>query len=139
MTSTQIIVLVLLVAAFGAGWVARGAGRGEDTGFLESLHAALATLELAQDACDDALRRGTAAALDDVATQVRTARHDLAEWVGAESPLVEDMEAARDAITLVTSAVRDGAPQAAAPFASVVRDARVRFGRATRTIELLPE
>jgi hypothetical protein len=138
-TATQIIVLVLLVLAFAAGWVARGAGRRDDRRFTTALGDGLEALEAAQQACDAALGRNGRGELDGVAAQLRTARHELAEWIGADSPLVEDVEAARDAMTLISTAVRDGTADTAAPLAAVVRDARVRYARSVRAINLLPE
>lgn len=139
MTSTQIIVLGLLVAAFAAGWVARGAGRRDDHRFTGALGEGVEALGAAQRACDAALHGGSPAQVDAAVARLRGARRELAEWIGSESPLVEDMEAARDAMTLIATAVHDGAPHVAAPLAGVVRDARVRYQRTARAIDLLPE
>ena len=138
MTSTQIIVLVLLAAAFAAGWVARGPGRRPGGPVGGPLARGAAALDEAESACRDALG-GDDSRLDAAAAELRSARHELADRMGTDSPLVEDLESARDSLTLCTTWVRDGETDAAAPLAQVVRDARVRYQRAARAIEQLQE
>ena len=138
MTATQVIVLVLLFAAFAIGWIARGAGRRGGGYFEAVIEEGADALDAAQTACEAALR-GDDAELDAAGAGLRAARRELADQVGPGSPLVEDIESARDALTLLTTWVRDGAAAEARPLANVVRDARIRYRRTATAIEQLPE
>ena len=163
MSGDQIIVLVLLVIAFGVGWVARGDGRRRDGGAGEDepepsvrklLEDALVVLNRAVTASATALAVVASTDLGDPARSV--AADVLARAAGAlapagerlrvelaeDHPLTEEFRDSAAAVGLVESWIAGGADpdgtQAAEALQRAARDALGRYRRTLRAITSLP-
>jgi hypothetical protein len=131
-TGTQLLVLALLGAAFGAGWVA---GRNGD----ERLELRLPRIDLL-DMLEDATNAVRAALSTRAAAdlgQLEEARHALAQALGNDHPLVEDLEQLGGALAL-TAAQADAADTAiASAVESAAKTAAHRFYRTAAAIQTL--
>jgi hypothetical protein len=150
----QLVVLALLVIAFGVGWVARGDGRTgrggtrdpggrPDRAALRALVGeAVAALDRAVVACSaaramaaaDAATRAVALdVLSGAAAELGPVAQRLAAELGADHPLTEELRDGAMATGLVESWLADGAPaegtEAALALERAARDARSRSRR----------
>ena len=139
MSGTQLAALILLtVASFACGWFARGSGRRDGKGVDRAIREGGRAAEAAMSAVGRAVG-GDSAAIAPVNTQLKEAREALAERLGPEHPLVQEVETVRGGLMLVAESLDAGAPPGAAePMTRVVRDAAARYRRAADAIAQLP-
>jgi hypothetical protein len=154
-TGAQILVLLLLAAAFGAGWVAArdGVGRRARGGSLpDQLRAALVALDRAVQSARvlldvryaPGLREGPAPAtaagvLERALAALDGVVEPLLEEVGRANPLAEDLDAAREALRLIAAnanglATGDAAERVLLELDRAALDAQIRFRREAEAV-----
>lgn len=153
MSGDQLVVLALLVLAFGVGWVARGDGRrakprGRVRGLAEEAAAALDRAVLACSAAramasaDPETRAVTLDVLGGAAAELGEVAERLEAEVGTGHPLAEEVRDGASAVGLVETWLADGAPddgaEAARALERAARDALGRFRRLERVLATPP-
>ena len=132
MTGTQLFVLALLGAAFAAGWVA---GRNSDERIELRLPRVdlLAMLDEAAAAAREALNTRAPANL----ARLEDAKQALAQALGSDHPLVDDLEQLRDALGLAAVHTEAADTTIASAVESAARTAATRFYRTAAAIRAL--
>lgn len=141
---TVVLVMVVAVVAFGLGWLAHASGvvgsgarkrrRSDPSAAIDAGRRAIDEAQFAMEVAIVGEGRGIERELD----QLRDARDELADAVGPEHPLTQDLEGALDALMMISSDLQSGGGQAQ-QLAGVVRDARARYRRAANAIAALPD
>jgi len=131
-TGTQLLVLALLGAAFGAGWVA---GRNGD----ERLELRLPRVDLLRmlEEAANAARAALSTRADADLGQLEEAKQALAEALGSGHPLVDDLEQLSGALALAAAQSGDADAEIASAVDSAARTAASRFYRTAAAIRSL--
>jgi hypothetical protein len=131
-TATQLVVLALLGAAFGAGWVA---GRNGDERLELRIPRAdlLQMLEEATNAARAALGSHATADLD----RLEEVKRALGEALGAGHPLVDDLEQLGGALALAAAQTGDADMAIASALERAARTAASRLYRTSAAIRAL--
>jgi hypothetical protein len=131
-TGTQLLVLALLGAAFVAGWVA---GRNGD----ERLELRLPRTDLLR-MLDEAATAAQAALSTRASTdleRLEDAKQALAQALGSDHPLVDDLEQLSGALALAAVQSDDADAAIASAVESAARTAATRFNRTAAAIRTL--